>query len=139
MELEKRTIVRSMLQHEDTLRDQRLSWLLTLNGFLFAALSFAWRSSVALALILAGVGIAVAGSSWATLRVSELAFDTLRRQVAADPSAAPVSALTSEDIKQSRKWLDRQLPNFYTWNVIPLVLLAAWMAVVVVRVVLWLR
>jgi hypothetical protein len=42
-----RAVIRSMIQHEDQLRAQRLGWLLTLNGFLFAALGFAWNSDAA--------------------------------------------------------------------------------------------
>jgi hypothetical protein len=38
-----------MIQLEDVLRDQRLGWRFALNGFLFAALGFAWNSSDAAA------------------------------------------------------------------------------------------
>lgn len=133
MEPEKRSIVRAMLQHEDTLRDQRLGWLLTLNGFLFAALAFAWHDSALLALVFGGVGIVAAGSTWATLRVSELAIGRLRDEFPSDPDLAPVTAITSEDLKELDGWLDKRLPNFYTWKVIPIALLIAWVSAVAVR------
>jgi hypothetical protein len=94
-------VIRTMIQHEDTLRDQRLGWFLTLNGFLFAALGFAWSSSRALAYILGVLGIFVALSSFLTLRVSTLAVRKLRHYVD-DPSAPPpVVGLTSEDFKRA--------------------------------------
>jgi hypothetical protein len=136
VEPEKRTIVRAMLQHEDSLRDQRLGWLLTLNGFLFAALAFAWHDSAVLALVFGGVGIVVAWSTWATLRVSELAITRLRDGYPSDPDLAPVSAITSKDIRELDGWLDKRLPRYYTWKVIPIALLAAWVAVVAVRIYL---
>jgi hypothetical protein len=91
-----------MIQHEDTLRDQRLGWFLTLNGFLFAALGFAWNSSPALAYILGALGIFIALSSFLTLRVSTLAIGRLRLYVE-DPSAAPpVVGLTSADFERAK-------------------------------------
>jgi hypothetical protein len=97
-----RQVIRTMIQHEDTLRDQRLGWFLTLNGFLFAALGFAWKSSPDLAYILGGLGIFIALSSFLTLRVSTLAIEKLRRYVD-DPSAPPpVVGLASDDLKKAK-------------------------------------
>jgi hypothetical protein len=35
--------IRTMVQHEDGLRDQRLGWLFALNGLLFTALGLVWN------------------------------------------------------------------------------------------------
>ena len=35
-------IVRSMLEHENSLRNYRFTWFVTLQGLLFSALGFAW-------------------------------------------------------------------------------------------------
>ena len=97
-----RQVIRTMIQHEDTLRDQRLGWFLTLNGFLFAALGFAWNSSRALAYILGVLGIFIALSSFLTLRVSTLAVRKLRLYVGDSSAPPPVIGLTSEDFKRAR-------------------------------------
>jgi hypothetical protein len=107
-----RQVIRTMIQHEDTLRDQRLGWFLTLNGFLFAALGFAWNSSPALAYILGVLGVFIALSSFLTLRVSTLAVRKLRHYVGDSSVPPPVVGLTSEDFKSpSSKDTDAKIPD----------------------------
>jgi hypothetical protein len=50
-------IIRSMIAHEDDLTNQRMTWLVTLHGFLFAALGFAWKDGKILIPILSTLGI----------------------------------------------------------------------------------
>lgn len=71
--------IRDMIQHEDTLRDQRRGWVFALNGFLFTGLGFAWTDddSGPLIVVLALVGVLVAVSSAAALRGSQLAIAML--------------------------------------------------------------
>jgi hypothetical protein len=133
---EKRTQIRLLLQHEDLLRDQRMGWFLALNGFLFASLSFAWKASSGLSLVIAGVGIAVAVSSFATLRISGIARGKLQGFVGPDGDDAPVVAITGEDLKKL-SGIEKFYPKVYMWNVIPIVLIAAWFGVVIVRTVSW--
>jgi hypothetical protein len=126
-------IIRSMIQHEDLLRDQRLGWLLALNGFLFTALAFAWNDSAALAYILAVLGVLIAISGFATLRVSDFAIKRLRDLAQAMPGATPVVGLTSEVLKDSPNTFDHMIPGFYLWVLVPIGLAAAWAAVILVR------
>jgi hypothetical protein len=126
-------IIRSMIQHEDTLRDQRLGWLLALNGFLFTALAFAWNDSAALAYILAILGMLIALSGFATLRVSEFAIERLRDLARAMPGDTPIVGLTSEDLKNSPNTFDHMIPGFYLWVLAPIGLAAAWATVILVR------
>ncbi len=86
-----------MIQHEDVLRDQRITWLFTLNGFLFAALAFAWDGVEALVYIFAALGIATALSSWAGLYANALAIRNLRDEkwLATEPPIAVLRALRS--------------------------------------------
>jgi hypothetical protein len=69
-----------MIQHEDDLRNQRLGYLLTLNGFLFAALGFAWnaRQARSLVLVLSIMGILIAVSSFVSMILSDAAIRYLR-------------------------------------------------------------
>jgi hypothetical protein len=130
-------VIRGMIQHEDTLRDQRLGWLFALNGFLFAALGFAWNSSdaTALVVVLSIVGVVVAITGVAAMEASALAIKKLaglpvaQRQVDPEP---PVIALRSDDLYKSGR-MGRYLPLFYPWRVVPWCLVGAWIAVTAVR------
>jgi hypothetical protein len=127
-----------MIQHEDDLRDQRLGWLFALNGFLFAALGFAWSDSdsTPLVIVVAALGAVVAASSAAAMYASEVAIDRLRDlagpAATADSVTAPVVALRSADL-QRRGGVGVLVPKLYPWRIIPWCLLIAWVAVVVVR------
>lgn len=59
------SIIRSMIEHENALLNQRIGWLIQLQGFLFAALSFAWdkKDTHLLGAFLSIVGIAVSLAS----------------------------------------------------------------------------
>src|SRR6266498_5268305 len=50
-------IIRSMIQHENTLVIERTNWMLTLEGLLFTALAFAWDKSSAVVIVLCIVGL----------------------------------------------------------------------------------
>ena len=128
-----------MARHEDELRNQRLGWLFTLNGFLFAALAFAWNdsSSVPLVVVLSALGILVALSAAAAEHVTSLAIGNLRElwaQQRIEDRAAPLTALGS-DFFETRGGLTRHIPKLYPWRVIPWLLIGAWIALMVVKLV----
>src|ERR1700686_3690137 len=85
-----RDTLRVMISHEDDLRDQRLGYLLTLNGLLFAALGFAWSNKEAksLVLILSVLGFFVALGALAGMTTSDVATKKLRDRIA-DPLSDP--------------------------------------------------
>jgi hypothetical protein len=130
-------VIRAMIQHEDTLRDQRLGWLFALNGFLFAALGFAWNSSdaTALVVVLSILGVVVAITGVAAMQASAMAISKLASlpvvQGQDDPEP-PVIALRSGDFRKS-SGVRRYIPQFYPWRVVPWCLAASWIAVTVVR------
>ncbi len=158
-----RTLIRGMIQHEDSLRDQRLGWTFALNGFLFAALGLAWKNSQPLVYIVAVVGLFVAASSFATLSVSDLAIKRLKRSVdrseettgaQSSADASPIVGLSSSDLEdevaslrkqwsqkgqsmgdggEKRSVLVRSIPFLYMWFVTPIILAVAWVAVLIVR------
>ena len=72
-------IIRSLIQHENDLQNHRLTWLMTLQGLLFAALGFAWdkNDTRVLVVIFSILGIAVSLSAWSALRLSNAAYETL--------------------------------------------------------------
>ena len=50
-------VIRSMIQHEDTLLNQRLTWMWTLQGLLFGGTSLLWKEEKSLVLLFAIVGL----------------------------------------------------------------------------------
>jgi len=142
------SIIRSMIQHEDTLRDQRLGWLFALNGFLFAALGFAWAGaeSTSLVLVLSAVGAVVALSVQRSLSTSVLAISKLSRSARdLDPNGEielpPVIGMrsTERDRERERTKAERRqagtswLAVLDPWRFLPWCLAAAWLAIAVLR------
>jgi len=98
-----RATLRRMIQHEDDLRNQRLAYLLTLNGLLFTALAFAWRAPHALSLVvvLAVMGVLIAASAFFSMRLSDRAIRYLRNR---DPMFRNLDGGTSgtgDDVRSS--------------------------------------
>ena len=120
-------IIRSMIQHEDTLRDQRLGWLFALNGFLFTGLGFAWADddSGPLIVVLSLVGVLVAVSSAVALTRNQLAIAKLADLGAArteqvGPLLPPVIALRSKELRRDSGkagWLS--VTWLYPWRMLP--------------------
>ena len=128
-----RAIIRDMIRHENQLRTERLGWLLTLNGLLFAALGFAWDAdeSVRLVGVLAFLGVVVAVGALVAMNISDQAIAKLRCWACAHPDAAdpPVVGIQSSDLK--RPWINRLAP----WNLLPWSLMIVWPALFVLRCV----
>ncbi|HYI62272.1 MAG TPA: hypothetical protein VEW93_10775 [Acidimicrobiales bacterium] len=129
-----------MVQHEDQLRDHRLGWLLTLNGFMFASVGLAWQHPETGGLLagLAGLGVVVGISAVATMRVSDEAIRHLDELSAADvidgqPPLPPVRAVDSAHFRGLPGW-ERYLPHLYIWNLVPWALVLAWAVVLVALV-----
>jgi hypothetical protein len=142
------SVIRGMIEHEDQLRDQRLGWLFALNGFLFAALGFAWQESdsTPLVVVLAGVGVLIALSSRISLTSSTLAIARLGRlgrnvQPNGTFDVPPVIALrTSErgaelEIRKSeQKGVRARLAAWvYPWNAVPWILIVGWVVIALAR------
>jgi hypothetical protein len=73
--------VRQMVRHENELANHRVTWLLTFEGLLFTALSFAWdkQETHYLVYVLCAVGMAIAGSCWPILDGAQRALGRLRQ------------------------------------------------------------
>lgn len=67
--------IRSMIAGENALVNSRMGWLLTLQGLLFAALSFVWNLHSALSVSVAIVGLAVSFSLGFYLRCNMRSID----------------------------------------------------------------
>jgi hypothetical protein len=70
-------ITREMIKNESDLINHRLTWVVTLNGFLFATLGFAWKDGKQLLPIIAILGMATSLSILFPLGAAQLAIDGL--------------------------------------------------------------
>lgn len=51
------TVIRGMIKHENELANQRLTWMFTLQGLLFAAASYLWKDCILPVMVFGFVGI----------------------------------------------------------------------------------
>jgi hypothetical protein len=150
-----REILRAMIEHENQLRNQRLGYLLTLNGLLFAALGFAWSASHAksLVVVLAVMGIAVAAIAFVSMLLSDLAIRYLRLRGPTDIERSrghgftvdPNVELETIPVALSKKQLDQALAAdtykwtaeriLQPWHSLPMILGGAWLAILIIGLV----
>jgi hypothetical protein len=78
---DKKSYVERTVDHEETLINTRLTWMLTFQGFLFAALSLANEDSrLALFSVIPWIGIAVAALSFLGVLAAYGRIDAARRK-----------------------------------------------------------
>lgn len=72
-------IIRSMIEHENNLLNNRITWLMTIQGLLFTGLGFAWDKQDAGGLVIAFtlLGIFVALSAFTVLPFFSLSVKSL--------------------------------------------------------------
>ncbi len=128
-----RDTIREMIWHEDSLRDQRLGWFLTLNGLLFAGLGFAWTAHNALHLVVvfAVLGVVVGLTTWVGMTINNRAIRQLKcwakqHTEGSEHDLPPVAGIGSEE-------LDTWQEKFPPWRVLPWALVAIWIALPIVR------
>lgn len=72
-------IIRKLIEHENNLQNYRLTWLMTIQGLLLAALGFAWdkKDARGLVVLFCILGILVSLSTFSALKLSGMAFQDL--------------------------------------------------------------
>jgi hypothetical protein len=128
--LDDASTIRQMIAHEDDLINHRLTWLAQLQGFLFAALGFAWEKDRVLVPGLVVVGIVTALSVHAACLFSGKAVNGLREEWEKNKPTAP-DAYNGPDVigycaEKEKKSLVRFLGRFLPWKVLPLFFALAW-------------
>lgn len=125
--------IRSMIEHENLLRDQRLNWLIASQGFLIAALGFSWDKDGFFVMSLAAIGFLFCVSIRANLYCNTLAIRNLAKKweerCSDDCGGLGVVALRSAEIRPAFLF-----PWLYPWNVIPISLAVFWMSVLCYKV-----
>jgi hypothetical protein len=120
--------VRDMLKHEGELLNHRMTWLVTLQGLLFAALGFGWQTNAVLIGIISALGIAASVSTYVVVIVGSLATQTL---ITGWDTNKP-SDYNGPDVIGYRG--PRGIGLFFRpWRILPFFFMAAWIAVFVVN------
>jgi hypothetical protein len=121
--------IRELIKHENDLVNQRMGWLIQIQGLLFAALGFAWKAAPAsLVFLICTLGVATAVSLWSAL------------------------ALYSPAVRQLRNWWEDRRPDdivegpdvigFWSpcsgiacllrpWRALPAIFIIAWISVLI--------
>ena len=122
--------VRDLVRHENDLVNQRIGWLVQTQGLLFAALAFAWEKVPGLSYILAALGIASAISIGSAISLYSPAVrgleDWWNERV---PEHQRKNRLVIGLSKRSAGLARLLRP----WRALPLVFIAAWVGVVIMR------
>ena len=127
-------VIRSMIQHEDALLNQRLNWMWTLQGLLFAAASFIWNVDWVPVLIIASVGlIACVSIGYSINRGMRAVKDLLgiarqyKKEEYNEKGKTPSLPPTIGSRRKAIEWL---LPA----RVLPWIMALAWIALIIYRI-----
>ena len=115
---------RELINCENEMINQRMSWFLILQGFMLAGLAFAWEKSVALCVVFSFIGILSSLSVGILLRYGILAIKHLE-----ESCQDPENKVLGRGYKETPILLHILLP----WNFLPLLFMIAWVALIFVR------
>ncbi|MFW9263100.1 hypothetical protein [Nostoc sp. CALU 546] len=122
-------IIREMIRHEDNLTINRLNWLITLQGLLFASLAFSWDKSRLLTYLLIFLGLFFSFMLLRYLQLSNQAITRLLKwweKKQNNYDGPPVIGLEDQEIA---KLILMILP----WKSIPFIFICSWFVVLIAR------
>ena len=125
-------IIRQLIQHENELVNQRIGWLMQIQGLLFAALAFTWNDdSTGLRIILSSVGFM---SSWSVSTAIGMyspvvqglnnLWNNNKPKEGEGPTYGPISGYAVPS-----KGFQRMLRP---WRALPMLFCGAWIAVLII-------
>ncbi len=123
------SIIRGMINHEDQLVNQRLTWMWTLQALLFAAVSFNREENPFFSIVISILGIVSSASIGYQMRRGDIAIMALRKLSAEHKEKLPkgcrlAPVIGVEEVNRSKKWL---LPNY----LLPWVFAVAWILIMI--------
>jgi hypothetical protein len=119
-------VIRELIRLENEALNYRMSWFLTLQGFLFAALAFAWNEDAELIVVLSVIGILSSLSVGILLRYGILAMKRLEEGLRTDGQERVIGRGYSET--------PGIIVFLLPWHFLPILFVGAWVAVIVIRV-----
>ncbi|MBC6436161.1 hypothetical protein FM036_45250 [Nostoc sp. HG1] len=126
-------IIRSMIQCEEALLNNRISWLMTIQGLLFAGLGFAWDKKDAGGLIIsfALLGILVSISARTVLPF----YSKASRDLIAWWDDYKPSDYTGPDVVGFRASRSGVLWLIRPWRALPFIFIAGWLLILVAHLI----
>jgi hypothetical protein len=119
-------VIRELIRLENDALNYRMTWFLTLQGLLFAALAFAWDKGAAIIVVFSIVGILSSVSVGILLRYGILAIKELEKVSRAD-GHQPV-------IGKGYSGTSAVMHFLLPWHFLPILFVVAWAAFMVIRV-----
>lgn len=119
-------VSRELIQHENELVNARMGWFLTIQGFLFAGLAFAWNKGVALSVVFSVVGVLTSFSIGILLRYSTLAIKRIEESISSEGD----EHIIGRSYKETPLFVHFLLP----WHFLPVVFFLAWASLIYIRV-----
>lgn len=123
-------VIRDMIKHENNLVNQRLSWMFTLQGLLFTATSFLWKTSILPVIVFGLVGTISCISIGYTLTRALTAIKDLLAIAQDYKKSLPENMILPPIIGSRHKAIEWLLPS----RLLPWVLGIAWIAILIFRI-----
>jgi len=120
--------VREMIFKEGEFINHRLTWLVTIQGLLFAALGFAWEKAPELISPLGAVGIVVSITSFIGLLAARQAIKTL---ISEWKNKKPEDYVGPDVIGYFNPY--KVVEFFLPWLILPMLFFMVWIWVVVIH------
>ena len=141
-------VIREMIFKENEMMNSRITWLVTLQGLLFAALGFAWKDGKELIPAVSLLGLSVAFVSAPTLFLSHLAIKQLisvwdKHDKVSDYNNLPIigyydhpskSPSPSTDHSTFDKLMLKLSSRISIWFTLPILFIVAWIYIFLIWV-----
>lgn len=124
--------IREMIFKEGEFMNDRVTWLVTLQGLLYAALGFAWKDGKELIGVLCVVGLVVSFTAVPPLYFAHRAIRRLKHawETKRDPNydGPPVIGYLTDN------WVERYFLSWFSlWFTLPPVFIASWIVVLCIN------
>ena len=136
-EIEK--IIRGMIEHENSLMNNRIGWMLAFNGFLFTAISISisqkasGNSLIFINVIISVVGIVTAVSTFIALKISMKAIHRLKTKWLLETPKPPgfqEIGVMGYEVPQKYKWILILVP----WFIFPILMASVWLIILICQI-----
>ncbi|MEL7360305.1 MAG: hypothetical protein AAFN40_27715 [Cyanobacteria bacterium J06560_6] len=132
-------VIRSLIDAENRMTNDRINWLITIQGLFFAALSFAWDKADAhgLIVVISFLGIAVSLAAWTSLilanqaRAELVKWWTQKYEKCEDYEEVPPVIGIKSFAENQETLFDNIKRALRPWRSLPLLFIAAWISVLI--------
>ena len=125
-------IVRSMIEHENTLLNHRMTWMWTLQGLLVAATGIMWGFHHLLVLLICFFGFVSCVSLGTSLQSALRAIDSLLKDWETRSAGGPYDGPRVIGFSEVKSVLSK----LYPWNMLPWLMAIVWVLLAIGRVTL---